>query len=54
MKLIRINYMTSTGEKKLNSYNVNIPRKIVEESGINDKKKLVAIAKDKEIIIKEK
>ena len=46
--------MTLKGEKKINTYNVNIPKKIVQEAGIEDSKELVAIAKNKEIIIKEK
>lgn len=54
MKLIKMYYMTLKGEKKINTYNVNISKKIVQESGIDDSKELVAIAKNKEIIIKEK
>lgn len=54
MKLIKMYYMTLKGEKKINTYNVNIPKKIVQEAGIDDSKELVAIAKDKQIIIKEK
>lgn len=54
MKLIKMYYMTLKGEKKINTYNVNIPKKIVKEAGIDDSKEIVAIAKDKEIIIKEK
>ena len=54
MKLIKMYYVTLKGEKKINTYNVNIPKKIVQESGIDDSKELVAIAKNKEIIIREK
>lgn len=54
MKLIKMYYMTLKGEKKINTYNVNIPKKIVQEAGIDDSKELIAIAKNKEIIIREK
>lgn len=54
MKLIKLQYMTLKGEKKINSYNINIPKTIVKESGIDDNKELVAIAKKGQIIIKEK
>ena len=54
MKLVKLQYMTLKGEKKINSYNLNIPKKIVEQAGIDDSKELVAIAKNKEIIIREK
>lgn len=54
MKLIKMYYMTLKGEKKINTYNVNIPKKIVQEAGIDDSKELVVIAKNKEIIIREK
>lgn len=54
MKLVKLQYMTLKGEKKINSYNLNIPKKIVEQAGIDDSKELIAIAKNKEIIIKEK
>ena len=54
MKLIKMYYVTLKGEKKINTYNVNIPKKIVQEAGIDDSKELVAIAKNKEIIIREK
>lgn len=54
MKLVKLQYMTLKGEKKINSYNLNIPKKIVEQAAIDDNKELVAIAKNKEIIIREK
>ncbi len=54
MKLVKLKYMTLKGERKINSYNINIPKIIVEQSGIDDSKELKAIAKDKQIIIKEK
>lgn len=54
MKLVKLQYMTLKGKKKINSYNLNISKKIVEQAGIDDSKELVAIAKNKEIIIREK
>lgn len=54
MKLIKMYYMTLKGEKKINTYNLNIPKRIIKESGIDDSKELIAIAKNKEIIIREK
>ena len=54
MKLIKMYYMTLKGEKKINTYNLNIPKTIVKESGIDDNKELIAIAEENKIIIKEK
>ena len=53
MKLIKLKYKTMNNETKINSYLLNIPKKIVQQSGIDDTKKLKAEAKNKEIIIKE-
>lgn len=54
MKLVKMCYVTLKGEKKINTYNANIPKKIVQESGIDDNKELIAIAEKNKIIIKEK
>ena len=54
MKLVKLQYMTLKGEKKINSYNLNIPKTIVKKSGIDDNKELIAIAEKNKIIIKEK
>lgn len=54
MKLVKLQYMTLKGEKKINSYNINIPKTIVKESGIDDNKELIAIAEKNKIIIREK
>ena len=54
MKLVKLQYMTLKGEKKINSYNINIPKTIVKEAGIDDSKELIAIAEKNKIIIREK
>ena len=35
-KLSKLYYITSKGERKINCYNVQIPRKIVEQTNIKD------------------
>lgn len=35
-KLSKLYYMTSKGERKINCYNVQIPRKTVEQTNIQD------------------
>ncbi len=35
-KLSKLYYITSKGERKINCYNVQIPRKIVEQTNIQD------------------
>ena len=54
MKLVKLQYMTLKGEKKINSYNINIPKTVVQQSEIDDNKELIAIAEKNKIIIKEK
>jgi len=54
MKLTKMRYSTVKGEIKLNSYLINIPKKYVIESGIDDTKELKIEAKEKKIIIMEK
>lgn len=54
MKLTKMRYKTVKGETKLNSYFVAIPKRYVEQSGIDDTKELKVEVKHKQIIIKEK
>ena len=54
MKLKKIYYGTLKGEKKLNSYYINISKAVVKKSGIDDTKEMEVIAKNKQIIIKER
>ena len=54
MKLTKMKYKTMKGETKVNCYLIHISKKIVQESGIDENKEIVAIAKNKEIVIKEK
>lgn len=35
-KLSKLYYITSKGERKINCYNVQIPRKVVEQTNIKD------------------
>ena len=54
MKLVKIKYKTMKDEIKVNCYLLNISKKLIKESGIDDSKDLIIIPKNKELIIKEK
>lgn len=54
MKLTKMKYKTMKDETKVFSYLINIPKKIVQASGIDDSKELKMETRNKEIIIKEK
>ena len=54
MKLTKMKYKTMKDETKVFSYLIHISKKVVKESGIDDTKEMQVIAKNKEIIIKEK
>lgn len=54
MKLTKMKYKTMKGETKVNCYLMHLSKKVVKESGIDENKEIVAIAKNKEIIIREK
>lgn len=49
-KLSKLYYITSKGERKINCYNVQIPRKIVEQTNIQENN-IKVYAKDNKIII---
>ena len=53
-KLIKNNYRTITGDIKVNCYKVNIPRKIIEESGMDPNKEIEIKIEKNKIIIEEK
>ena len=42
-----------TGEKKINSYKINIPKKIIEQVNFKDGDELKFIVKDNKIIIEK-
>lgn len=50
MKLVKSYYYGKNGEKKVNTYLINIPRAIVEETKLQDKQ-LKVTAKGNKIII---
>lgn len=50
-KLIKNNYKTLKGDIKINCYKVNIPRKIIEEAGINPNKDITVKSEKNKIII---
>jgi hypothetical protein len=52
-KLNKMYYYTSKKEKKLNCYYINIPKVMVEETGLQDKE-LNIKQENKKIIIEEK
>ena len=54
MKLKKMHYMTMKGIKKINCYYVNIPKQLIKEAKLDDTKEMEVIAKNKEIIIREK
>lgn len=49
-KLSKLYYTTSKGERKINCYNVQIPKKVVEQTNIEDND-IKVYAKDNKIII---
>lgn len=51
MKLGKQMWINAKGEKKVNNYKINIPKAVVEESGITDKDEVYAYADNKKIII---
>lgn len=53
-KLAKNYYYSSTGEKKVNCYNVNIPKDIVRQTNIQENDEIKVYAKDKKIIIERK
>ena len=52
-KLGKNMYTTASGERKLNCYVVNIPKEVVEQTNLVDKK-LKIYAKENKIIIDKK
>ena len=60
-KLARNNYTDAKGVRKLNCYSIAIPKKVVEETGINADDEVIVYAngdkiiiefKDKEVLVK--
>lgn len=49
-KLSKLYYITSKGERKINCYNVQIPKKVVEQTNIEEND-IKVYAKDNKIII---
>lgn len=53
-KLSRNMYTTAKGERKLNCYGVNIPKEVVNQTGITAIDELKVYAKGSKIIIEKK
>ena len=51
MKLGKQMWTNAKGEKKVNNYKINIPKVVVEQSGITDKDEVYSYAKNGAIII---
>ena len=51
MKLGKQMWINAKGEKKINNYKINIPKAVVEQSGITDKDEVYAYADNQKIII---
>jgi len=51
-KLSKLYYITSKGERKINCYNVQIPKKVVNETDIEDND-IKIYAEDNKIIIEK-
>ena len=49
-KLSKLYYITSKGERKINCYNVQIPKKVVEQTNIQESN-IKVYAEDNKIII---
>lgn len=52
-KLGKNMYTDAKGVRKLNCYNINIPKNVVEKTNISDKDKINIYAKDNKIIIEK-
>ena len=52
-RLSKLYYRTEAGEKKLNCYSLQIPKRAITEAGINAEKQVVIYTKDNKIIIEE-
>lgn len=52
-KLNKMYYYTSKGEKKLNCYNIAIPKEIVEKVNLQDKEITIKIFNNKIVIDKK-
>lgn len=52
MKLVKSNYYGKNGEKKVNTFLINIPKSVVYEANLEDKQ-LKVYTKDNKIIIEE-
>jgi len=53
MKLIKNKYRTLKGDIKVNSYLLNISKKVVEESGIKDTDNIKVYANGNKIIVEK-
>lgn len=53
-KLIKQVRYTKDGTPKINCYHVNISKEILNKSGLKEDDDIIAIAKNKKIIIKKK
>ena len=52
-KFSKLYYRTGDGEKKLNCYSLQIPKRVITETGINAEKPVVIYTRDNKIIIEE-
>ena len=52
-KLSKLYYITSKGERKINCYNVQIPKKIVEQTTIKDEDNIRIYTTNNKIIIEK-
>ena len=52
-KMSKLYYHTGAGEKKLNCYSLQIPKKAITEAGIDADKPVIIYTKDNKIIIEE-
>lgn len=52
-KLVKNKYITTKGERKINCYSATIPKKIVEQVGLEDAE-INVYAKGEQIIIEKK
>lgn len=52
-KFIKNKYYTRTGEVKISSYAVSVPKSVVAKAGFTDDTKVKVYAQDKKIIIEK-
>lgn len=52
-KMIKQKYRTLGGDVKLNCYYITVPKKVVEESGLNPDREIIVKAENNKIVVEQ-